>query len=436
MSLPRDRRRFLKELTGGFAGIAATPAILAARPLLPEQGVEESPPRSLPRPGVGAPDEAFWREVKNQFSLREGLVLLNAANLCPAPYPVQGRLLHLSRDVDADASFQNRAKFGELREDARHAVARLVGADPDEIALVRNTSEANNTVVQGVDLGPGDEVVLWDQNHPTNLTAWEVRAERSGFEVRTVSTPGPGSDVDAILGPFLDAMGPRTRVLAFSHVSNVSGEAIPAGALCSAARERGVWTLVDGAQTFGSLELDLHAMGCDFFSASAHKWLMGPREVGMLYVRKERIPDLWAADVGVGWESALEGGARKFETLGQRDDAAVAAVETAVAFHEELGTDVVEDRVRALATAAIEGLRERVPEVRFSTPWEPALRAGVVVFDLPGIEGEEAYRRLYEEHGIAGAPRGGAYPGVRFSPHIYNTLADLERAVDAAASLV
>ncbi len=434
MRRPADRRRFLKELAGGMAGLAVAPGVLGASHAgdRGESGRAGSPDL---RPGPGGPDERFWTRVKEQFPLRDGLILLNAANLCPSPYPVQGRLFELTRDMDADASFQNRAKFSELREASRVAVARLLGADPGEIALVRNTSEGNNTVVQGVELGPGDEVLLWDQNHPTNNVAWEVRAQRRGFSVRKVSTPRAPGSPDALIAPFLDALGARTRLLAFSHVSNVSGQGLPAARLCREARDRGVWTLVDGAQTFGALHVDLHAMGCDFYTGSAHKWFMGPREAGVLYVRRERVPELWAADVGVGWESALEGGARKFETLGQRDDAALAAMATAAAFHEALGPDVIEARVRELAGAVKQQIIQRVPGVRLHTPDAEEMSAGVVVFDLPGIEGDEAFQRLYRDHDIAGAPRGGAFPGVRYCPHVYNTLADVERAVEAAASL-
>ena len=127
--------------------------------------------------------------VKDAFPLREGLIIMNAANLCPRPSPCRQRVFELTRDVDRDASFNNRRKFDRLLEEARTGLARYLGADADEIAIVRNTSAANATVVNGQDFGSGDEVVLWDQNHPTNSTAWDVRAERYGYTVKRVSTP-------------------------------------------------------------------------------------------------------------------------------------------------------------------------------------------------------------------------------------------------------
>ncbi len=424
-----SRRRFLKRALGGAAVAAALPSWIRAAP----RAERDPPPLPFPPTRDGAEDELFWELVKAQFPLAPGLILMNAANLCPSPFPVQEAVFELTRDVDADASFQNRAKFGELRERSRAALAGYLGAAPDEIAITRNTSESNNTVLNGLELGAGDEVVIWDQNHPTNNISWDVRAERWGFAVKWVTTPPAPSTADELIAAFEAAITPRTRVLAFSHISNVSGVALPARTLCRMARERGIVTLVDGAQSFGAIPVDLHGMGCDFYTGSAHKWFVGPKETGVLYVREERLAELWASDVGVGWRGAVEGGARKFDNLGQRDDAAVAAVATAARFHEAIGRDLIGARVRTLESAIRESARERIPGVAFHTAEEPARRAGVVVLRLPDADHPLVYRRLYDEHRIGCALRGGDFTGIRLCPHIYNTLEDVDRVVDAIA---
>jgi selenocysteine lyase/cysteine desulfurase len=323
-----------------------------------------------------------------------------------------------------------------LRTKAREALARYLGADADEVALVRNTSEGNNMVLNGIPLGPGDEVVIWDQNHPTNNISWDVKAARYGFRVRRVTTPRDPQDADELIAPFVATFTPRTRVVAFSHISNVSGMVIDAAELCRRASDRGILTLVDGAQAFGVAELDLHAMGCDFYTGSAHKWFVGPKEAGILYVRRERVADLWACNTGVGWEGALRRGAEKFENLGQRDDATVAAMGTTVDFHESIGPRRIEMRARDLVTALMDGLAERVPGVRFHTPSRPELRAGVLVFQIEGREPRPVFEELYAQHRIAGAGMGGDFAGVRFSPHLYNTMEEVERAVSAVARIV
>lgn len=420
----QSRRRFLWHALGGAAAtIPLTPTLLRARTV----GLAETSRRLS---GVAYDDEQAWRFVKQQFPLRRDLILMNAGNLCPSPYPVIDTVMRYTQDVDADASFQNRAKFGETQEHSRHALASYVGAHPTEIAITRNTSEGNNTVINGLELGPGDEVVVWDQNHPTNNIAWDVRAKRYGYTVKRISTPPSPATVEEVVTPFRDALSGRTRVMAFSHVSNVSGVALPAKDLCQMARERGVLTLVDGAQVLGALRIDLHDIGCDFYTGSSHKWLVGPKEAGLLYVREERIDDLWPSDVGVGWEGALERGAAKFENLGQRDDACVAAMATAVAFHEAIGTEAIELRVRSLAAALKAGIQDRISAAYFHTPVEPEMSAGVVVFVIPSRNAQALFEELYSEHSIAGAPMRGEFTGVRLCPHMYNTMEEVEHVVD------
>ncbi len=424
-----DRRQFLGILAGGVAASATFPT-LSTGPV-PRDAWPQRKRRLLAAQGTA--DEVFWQLVKREFPLRPGLIMMNAANLCPSPYPVIETVSQLTRDIDADASFQNRGKFGELRERARQALAAHVGADPVEIAITRNTSESNNTVVNGLTLGPADEVVIWDQNHPTNNTSWEVRAERMGFTVKKVATPPSPQSSEELVSVFADALSRNTKVLSFTHVSNVSGVQLPAKALCKMARDRGILTLVDGAQSFGAIHLDLHDMGCSFFTSSSHKWFVGPKEAGILYVRQDQIADLWANDVGVGWTGALANGARKFESLGQRDDACVAAMGTTAEFHTTLGADVVETRVRSLTTALMEKLQPRIANIAFTTPANPELRAGVMIFSVPGTDGRTLFNRLYREKNIAGAPRGA---GVRLSAHIYNTMEEVERVVEAVADIV
>ncbi len=424
-----DRREFLGLLTGGVAASAALPVLSPAT----------APPSTWPdrRASLlaarGAADEAYWTLVKREFPIRPGLIMMNAANLCPSPYPVIETVTQLTRDIDTDASFQNRGKFGALREHAREAIAAHVGADPAEIAITRNTSESNNTVVNGLTLGSGDEVVIWDQNHPTNNTSWEVRAQRMGFTVKKVATPAAPSGPEELVAIFADALSRNTKILSFTHVSSGSGMQLPARDLCRMARDRGILTLVDGAQSFGAIHLDLHDMGCDFFTSSSHKWFVGPKEAGILYVRQDQIANLWANDVGVGWSGALANGARKFESLGQRDDACVAAMGTTAEFHRTIGADLVEARVRSLTTALMDKMKEKIAGVVFTTPTNPDLRAGVLIFSVPGTEGRELFGRLYEEKNIASAPRGAR---VRLSAHIYNTMDEVDRVVEAIADLV
>ena len=426
------RRQFIKGMLGGAAAFAALPSLGSAKHRKSHEVFRESAGRLT---GSDTGDEAFWRLVKEHFLIRKDLIMLNAANLCPSPYPVQQMVFDLTRDVDRDASFANRNKFGRLREESRNALAEYLGASPDEIAITRNTSEGNNIVISGLTFRKGDEVIIWDENHPTANVAWDVRADRYGFKVKRVKVPARFETADALIEPFRNAMNNRTRIVCFSHVSNISGIALPAKEICRMARDRNILTHIDGAQTFGSHAVDLHDIGCDFYTGSSHKWFLGPKEVGVLYVRAERIADVWPSIVGVGYQSALKKGAVKFETLGQRDDSRIAAMKKTVEFHNLIGKDRVEKRIRTLTDALMQKLKSRIPGIHFITPSNPEFNGGVVVFKIPGLNLDGVLNKLYEEHHIGCAIFGGDLAGIRMCPHIYNTMDQIDKAVDAVASL-
>ena len=425
------RRSFLRSLLGAGTLAAVYPGELFD-PTKPLPGGLD--PRVLPGAAEKS-DEAFWGLVKRQFMIRDGLIMLNAANLCPSPYAVQQAVFHYTRDIDRDPSSINRGKYSGLREQSRAALASYLGADAEEIALTRNTSEGNNIVIGGLTFKPGDEVVIWDENHPTANIAWDVRAERYGFKVRRVKIPERFDSAEELIRPFVGALTARTRIICFSHLSNLSGVALPAREICRLARERGVLTHIDGAQTFGSQAVNLHDLGCDFYTGSSHKWFVGPREVGVLYVRRDRIDRLWPSIVGVGYSGELEGSAKKFETLGQRDDSRIAAVAETVAFHEAVGVTRIEARIKDLAAVLKRRLIELMPGIRFFTPRDPEHSGGVVVFSAPGIDLASALDRLYRESGVGAAGFGGALAGIRLCPHIYNPAGEMERAAAAVAAL-
>jgi selenocysteine lyase/cysteine desulfurase len=225
-------------------------------------------------------------------------------------------------------------------------------------------------------------------------------------------------------------------MLAFSHVSNVSGLALPAVELCRLAAERGVLTLVDGAQTFGMMNLNLREMGCDFFTGSAHKWLGGPHETGILYVRAERIDSLWPSMVTHDWESMAIDGARKFECLGQRQDGRIDALGIAVELHEMIGRARIERRIRFLADYLRIRLASTGKKIEFLTPANPAMSAGIVMFFIDVKNARGVMERLYGRHSISALalPVDGRTL-VRFSPNIYNTLDELDLAAHAVAAL-
>jgi selenocysteine lyase/cysteine desulfurase len=381
-----------------------------------------------------AGNETYWQMVRRQYPLAEGLLYLNAANVCPASRLVLDRHLEYLRDFHSNPSFQNRDKYEAMRESLRGKLARMLRVSADEIAITRNTSEGSNIIVKGVDLKPGDEVLITDHNHPSNNDSWRVRAQRDGFVVKSLPVPIPAPSAEKLLADFERAITPRTRVIAITHVTSTTGIQYPAREIAALARKHNIYMHLDGAQTFGAFDVNLAEIGCDSYSASAHKWLMGPLEAGILWVRAERIPQIWPSIVTAGWTDHLKG-ARKFEVFGQRDDPRVVALESSVDFINLMGLPAVQARVEALATRAKVQLHE-MAAVQLKTNLEPELSGGVVKFRLKNVPTQQAYDLLWQRHrlAIAMTPSGDA-EGLRFSAQVYNSMEEVDRAVAAVKEI-
>ena len=411
MSGPPSRRDFLGALAGASSAYAALPLL---RTVEMQDG------------------ESAWLALKAEFLFGDRLILMNAANMCPPPRAVIAAVEAANRSVDADVSFHNRARYNTLRETVRAAVARFLDGDPDEFAIIRNASEGNNIIVAGLALGAGDNVLITDQNHPSNGLAWEAQAARRGFTVRRVTLPSaPASGTD-LLEAVTRGLTPRTRVLAFSDLSNSSGMRLPAPELCRLGRARGIHVHIDGAQSMGAMRLSMRELGAGSYTASTQKWLMGPREGGVLFVRKDLIPNVQPSVISRGFSDPADPGlasAKKLDMLGQRNEGVMAGFGAAIGFVERIGIEKIQARVEALAARLTAGLRE-IPGYRLVTPTAPGCSLGVVVGRFEGLDHQKLHDRLYHGHGVASAPTG----GLRLCPHIYNTMADVDRAVRAVAA--
>lgn len=380
-------------------------------------------------PEIGGTGEAFWKSVRAQFVMPPDLGVLNAANLCPASRPVLEALRRETDSVDKDPSAQNRARLSGEKENTRKALAAFLRVTPEEIVITRNTSEANNMVSSGVELKAGDEVIVFQDNHPSNLTAWNEKAKRFGFTVVTIPQKNPHPGMEYYIDAYTKAITPRTKLLSFTHLSSSVGDLFPAKELCQLARDRGILSLVDGAQSFGLLDVNLADISPDFYTGSAHKWPCGARECGVLFVRQATQPKLWPSIYSA--YSGAVGFSRTFEGFGQRDEATMIAFREALAFQEKIGRPDVERRARELASQLIAGLA-KLPGVKVWTSPSAELRAAVVSF-LPGsLDPNKLDAALYAKHQIGVATRGGQdRGGLRVSPHFYNSAVEIDRLLAA-----
>jgi selenocysteine lyase/cysteine desulfurase len=276
--------------------------------------------------------------------------------------------------------------------------------------------------------------VITDHNHPSNNESWKLRARRDGFVVSSVPVTVPARSAEDLAAGIERAITPRTRVIAITHLTSTTGIRYPIRPIADLARKKDIFLHVDGAQTFGASDVNLKDLGCDSYTASAHKWPLGPLEAGILYVRSERIGQLWPSIVSAGWKDDIKG-APKFEAVGQQDDPRVAALGAAVDLLNLIGIREVEARIQFLASRAKSAL-EALANVELITNLEPELSGGVVKFRLKNIATAQAYDRLWKKHRLAIAMTpGGDSEGLRFSPHIYNTSEEIDCAVAAVRQL-
>lgn len=397
-------------------------------------------------------NKADWREIRGLFRFA-GKPPLNAANLCPAFAQVLDAHHEWGERLNADVGFLNRRELVQTQvKSARELCGEVLGVrDISSLALLRNTSEANSIIVSGLEIQPDEEVLLWAENHATNYQSWHYRHQRQPLRVRSLSFDAAQPD-DALVQLFVDALTPKTRVVSFSHISNISGTRLPAQAICKAVHQFNpdIFVHLDGAQSWGSVALDLDSIDCDGFSSSAHKWLCGPRGVGVLMLRerwaKHVQPLTLGYDFGFEYPQAeLPDSAQRFECLGQRDTAAYAALGTALELHKQIGAQRIEARIAELTQYALKAFTEA--GIDCISPNSPGRSHGVVVVDVGGrLKSYGAFLALHNAgyasafvHGNTVLYRPGGVPEdadapvyLRICPHIYNSTDDIDAAVAVA----
>ena len=415
-----NRRDFARLFAaGGSAALLGHPAL--------EGFARRTPVGPLAR-RAGTGQAVDWDEVRARFLMPPELSVMNAANLCPSPASTLQAVYDYTERMDREPVPSFRGEMARVKEPTRDRLAEFLGVTPEEILITRNTSEANNWVSTGLPLGQGDEVVIMRDNHPSNNLAWKAKGQRFGYTVREIEPASPHPGADYYMQAFREAITPNTRVISFTHLTNTAGDLFPARELCALAREHGVFSVVDGAQSFGLFDIDLSEVQPDFYTGSAHKWPCGPKETGVLYVNARVHDRFWPTMYSA--YTGSRGLARTHEGLGQRDEPAIRAFGAQIEFLQEITMAEVEARSRELATALVEEL-SALDGVHMWTSREPSRRAAVVTF-RPGELSPGDVVGALENDGVVAASRGGSdRTGVRLSPHFYNSHADVERAVSA-----
>ena len=411
-----NRRHFLTT-TSGLAATLAMPNSLLAQ-------LVKTPP--LPdRALLDKDEDAYWAELRKQFLIPEDEVYLNNGTVGSSPAPVLRAVFdgyntteRMDQQDPEDYPIWGYAAWNEFRD----PLAEFVGCKRDEIALLRNATEANSYIANGIEMQAGDEVMMTDQEHPGGEHPWNLRAKRYGIVIKKVTLPRPVVDAAQVLNLFNDAISPRTRVLFFSHITTFSGVVLPAKELAALARTKGILSAVDGAHVTGMMRLNLHDLGCDMYSSSPHKWLMAPKGLGFLYVRDEVIDQLWNTIATEGWDDPKIR-AERFQRIGSSNVPALWGLRASIKLANDIGMNRIERRHRQHADYILDEMVKRGAE-SWTSP-DAALRCAIVSVNVPPVPRMELENWLWKTHKIR--IRGGDPHKLRLSTPYYLQKGDIER---------
>lgn len=418
-----DRRSFFS--TG--AGAAAAGAALFTHPWLERLAAAppELPPDSLHR----SDPESYWRELRRQFLISPDEVYLNNGTCGSSPAPVIQAILdgYHATEPMADAHPEDYPIWGYGPwNEFRDPMAAFIGCNRDELALVRNATEANNYIANGLDMRPGEEVLMTDQEHEGGENPWLLKAKRYGIVVRKVALPKPLETPNQAVKLFADAITSRTRILFFSHITTATGVVLPAKELCTLARDKGLLSAVDGAHVVGMMRLDVHELGCDFYTSSPHKWLQSPKGSGFLYIRSGMEGRLWNTIVSSSWDDP-KGGAYRFQQIGTSNVPNLWGLRASIDFANRIGMDKIEARHRAQNQWLLGEMEKR--GARNVTGIAPELRCGIVAVDVPPIQRMALENWMWTTHKIR--IRGSEPSRLRLSTPYYLQQSDLDRFLSA-----
>ena len=400
------------------------------------RGLEAHPLPGLQTEPEQEDDESYWARLRWQFLIPRDQAYFNTGTLGASPRPVveavREHLLFVEESLaEWDYSPEKPERLAGYRpeEVLRGRIADFIGCDTDEVGLTLNATMGMNFVAHGLDLEEGDEVLMTDREHGGGRSGWDVKAKRTGTVVREVKIPEDVSHPDEIVEAFEAALTPKTRVLTFPHITSGRGIVLPARRLVALARDRGLFSVVDGAQAVGQIRVDVQEIGADAYYFSPHKWLLAPKGTGVLYLRRDVQERIWTTLASYQWDNHEDGMYRLMQ-YGTHNLSLLRGLEAAVAFMSQVGPDRVAARIRRLGRYLRDGLSE-IPGVVLETPTHPDLAAGMTRYGVDGLEGTTLQDELWRRRRI----RVRGAPAVRHCTHIYNDFAKLDETLEVVREL-
>jgi selenocysteine lyase/cysteine desulfurase len=415
------RRSLLTGLASGI-GLFAWRSDSLAGILAAGRSAGAAPPAAL------ASEEGYWGEIARAFDVDRTCINLNNGGCSPAPAAVMDTLI---RDVrfSNEIPVHNMWTVLEPRiESCRRDLASEFGCDPEEMAITRNASESLETLIFGIDLQKGDEVVVTTQNYPRMLTSWDQRARRDGIVVKRITFPVPPPSAADVVERFRAALTPRTRVVEVTHITNLTGQILPVREISREAGGRGIETFVDGAHAFAQFPFRRDDLDCDYYATSLHKWLYAPIGTGFLYVRKAKQKKIWPL---MAAPPEMDENVRKYEEIGTHPAANHNAIAMAMVFHRTIGADRKAARLRFLRDRWAKRLQAASPRVKILTPLNDTDACGIGFVHVEGLDTKKLQAHLWDKHRIMTTPiEHPEFNGLRITPNVYTMPVEVDTFCD------
>ena len=424
-----SRRNFLRTLGGTASMLTLVPSLQAlGNNTLLDKNLDINIPYVPPYEDV-TQDEDYWVWTQQAYSVSPNVINLNNGGVSPQPIVVQDALDRYNRLSNEAPSYYMWRTLDEGREGLRLKLADLAGVSADEIALNRNATEALETVIFGLNLQKGDEVVLTKQDYPNMIHAWRQREKRDGIVLKWIHLELPSEDSTYLVRKFEEQITDKTKVVMITHLINWSGQLLPAKEISNMIRKKNknIYILIDGAHSFAHFDFKIPDLGGDFFGTSLHKWLSAPFGNGMMYIKKERISEIWTMFASDNPQSS---DIRKFEVLGTRSFPTEMATGYAVNFHNAIGSLRKQKRLHYLKNYWVEKAMN-IKGFSTQTSLNPAFSGAIATFAMKGMSVAELSTALFKKARIH--TTGITWEninGVRVTPHVYTPLKDLDRLVD------
>jgi selenocysteine lyase/cysteine desulfurase len=422
-----NRRMFLKRLgtTIGTAALGSVllPSLASGKDLFEQEF-------SSPPPDVS--DDDFWAWVQESFTVSPSIINLNNGGVSPQPKVVQDTFERYNKLCNEAPSYYMWNILNEGREALRADLASFAGCAPEEIAINRNTTEALDTVIYGLKLETGDEVVLTKQDYPNVINAWKLREKRDGIVLRWINLELPSEDEDALVEAFTSHFNEKTKVVNVTHIINWIGQILPVKRIADAAHKLGIEVVVDGAHTFALLDFRIPDLHCDYFGTSLHKWMCAPFGSGLLYVKKEKIKNIYSLYPD---SEPLGEKITKFEALGTRSFASEMAIGSALDFHLAIGSKRKEKRLRALKDYWTNRVKN-LPGIHIKTSFNPDFACVIGLVSVDGMKPGEVVKYLFDKYKIhTTGIEWENISGVRVTPSVYTTFRDLDKLIIALENI-